>query len=190
LHYKQRIEQALAQARRAQELDPLSLVVNMVYAALLHQAGQYDEAQKQALKLLELEPTFYGAHWILGGVLLKKGLYGEAIVECEKALSLGGGSQAMGLLGFAYGVVGEHGKAGALIERLIEQKEQGFAVAYQVATIQAGLGDSEKALGWLEKAYEERSGGLTTLKVDPVFDNVRSDPRFEDLLSRIGLSSN
>lgn len=187
LQYKQRVDQALAEAERALELDPLSLVVNMIYAFLFIQAGRYDEARNQALKLLELEPNFYGSHWVIGGALLKKGLYEDAIAECEKAMSLGGGSQAMGLLGYAYGAIGEPDKAGTLIERLMEQRGQGFAVAYQIATVYAGLGDSEKALEWLEKAYEERGGGLTALKVDPAFDDVRSDRRFQDLLSRVGL---
>jgi serine/threonine-protein kinase len=126
---------------------------------------------------------------MMGAVYTRKGSFEEAIAHCEKGLSLGGSAPALALLGYVYGASGAQAKARTIIEQLEKQREQGYAVAYQIATVHAGLGERDSALEWLEKAYEEHNGGLTGLKVDAAFDDLRSDPRFQNLLSGVGLGN-
>jgi tetratricopeptide (TPR) repeat protein len=183
-----RIEEGLAESKRAQELDPLSLIINSAWAERLNYARQYDRAIEQLQKTLELDPNFAHAHWQLGRAYEQKGMYEEAIAELQKAITLSGSSPVMvAALGHAYAVSGKSGKALKILDELKASSQRSYIPPSSLAAIDTGLGQKDQAFAWLQKAYEERDMWLGFLKVDPDFDSLRSDPRFEDLLRRIGL---
>ncbi len=182
-----RLEEAKAEMKRAQELDPLSLVINTELAYPFYYAGQYDQAIQQGRRALELDPNFYRAHWLLGLVYEQKGMFGEAIAELQRAASLSGRTPIIfAALGHAYAVAGKRGEAQKVLDELREVSKRRYVPSYHVAQIYVGLGEKQQALAWLEKAYQERSW-VPPLRFDPSFDGLRSDPRFADLLRRIGL---
>ena len=190
LGWRGRLEEAIAEEKRALELDPLSLIVNLVVADQFYLAREYDQAIEQYRKTLELDPNFVPAHWGLGGAYLQKSMYKEATTEFEEALGISpGNTLALAGLGHAYGVAGRRAGAQKVLEQLSELSKQEYISAVYRATIYVGLGEKNKAFEWLEKAYEDRSiGGVVYgIKVDPVYDPLRSDPRFADLLPRVGL---
>jgi eukaryotic-like serine/threonine-protein kinase len=183
-----RMSQAIEEARRTQDLDPFSLVISSHKAWALYFAGQYDQAIAICKKTLELDPNFFVARRYLGLAYEQKGMYAEAISEYQQALALSGGSTLMiAHLGHAYAASGDKIRAQQSLTELEERSKQGYVSAYLTAVIYAGLGEKEKAFEWLEKAYEERAEFLIYLKTDPRLEPLRSDPRFIDLLRRIGL---
>lgn len=181
-------EEAVAEAKRAIELDPLCLITNLLAGFVFSLAGHSELAAQQSRKLLDLEPNFHGAYLLSGIAHALDGRYEEAIEPCKKALSLGGGCGQLGYLGYVYGASGRRSDALEAIERMEEIRKQRYVPAYYTALVYAGLGEADETLKWLEKAYEERNGPLATLNRDNPFRAYHSDPRFQDLLRRIGLS--
>ena len=186
-----RHEEADEEARRAVELDPLSLLTNMTPAMNFYLARQYDEALAQLHKVLEMEPNFPAARSVLGSVLVQKGMYEEAIVEYKKVLELIKGAaiaeaSVKALIGRAFAKSGKRSEAVKLLE---EAAAAGPALSYLIAGIYAALGETDSAFEWLSKAYEQHDVQLVSVKVDPTLDPVRSDPRFADLAERVGLST-
>jgi TolB-like protein len=189
LSYQGRHDQAIAEAERANELDPLSPIISNVRAAVFRQARQSDRAIEAARKTLELDKRFSQALLSLGLALEQKKSYPEAITVFEEAVSLSGRSiQAVADLGHAYAVSGRRQEAMRLIEELKGWSEQGYDPLANIGLVHAGLGQNDEAMPWLEKAYQARSYWLMflALKVDPRWDALRSDARFQDLLRRIG----
>ena len=183
-----RLEDAIAEDRQALEIDPLSLIINSHLGDLLSRAGRLDQGIAQLRRTLELDPNFFRAHLWLGEAYQQKGLHGEAIAELKRAVTLGGGGpEALAALAHAYAVGGERREALKLLGELKEQSRRRFVPATDFAFVCIGLGQKEQAFVWLEQAYQERSGWLAFAKIDPRFDGLRSDPRFQDLLRRIGL---
>jgi len=183
-----RLEEALREAKRAHELDPLSIIINRDLGLLFYYARQPDRAIEQYRKTIELDPNFALAHQALGRACLEKGMYPQAVEHMQRAASLAGKSVAMSAaLAHAYAVAGNKDDAKTILGELLERSRQSHVEPISIAVIYVGLGENETALEWLEKAYEERSVGLLTLKVHPIFDGLRSDPRFQELLHRIGL---
>jgi len=184
-----RIEESVAEAKRALELDPLDVLLNVHLAwAYLH-ARRYDEAIEQSLKAISMDPNLEFAYTSLGRAYLGKKLYGEALGAFQKTITLSGGT-AIGpdtYIGYMDAVTGKRGEALKKLDSLQGRYERGAASAFDLAIIYTGLNEKDQAFEWLEKAYEERSGGLLLLKADLMFDGLRSDPRFRDLLGRIGL---
>lgn len=153
-------------------------------------AGQNDQAIEQLKKTLELDKSFVMARHYLGQAYERKVMYQEAIAELQKVRDLYGPSQiASGLLGHAYAVAGLRGEAQKMIEELKEQSQREYVCPYNIAIIHVGLGEKDQAFEWLEKAYEDRGDDLIYLEVEATFDPLRSDPRFTDLVRRIGLST-
>ncbi len=169
---------ALAEIKRAQELEPLSVLMSSHVGTVLYQARQYDQAIEQLRKALEMDPGFPYAHWRLGQVLAQKGRYEEAAAELQKAGAL------IKSPGYAYALAGRAAEARKAIEQMSGRRP---VQATEIAAVYAGLGEKRKALEWLERAYEEREGWLIEIKVDPRFDSLRSEPQFQDLLRRMGL---
>jgi len=182
-----RLDEALAEIKRAQELDPLSLIINSSLGEALGWAGRYDEAIEQFRKTLELNPNFAPAHQFLSLPLAQKSMYEEAIVELEKAVSLSGGSAfPLSWLGYFYGVAGRKGEAESVLDQLQERSKQSYVSAASIALIYVGLGRKDEAFDWLERSYQAQVP-LLPLKRNHMWDPIRDDPRFHDLLRRINL---
>ena len=184
-----RTDEAVGAVNRALEFDPFNLVLNFAMAKSLYMGRRYDESIQQGRKMLEMEPRFPLAHWQLGVAYAEKGMYREAISELEQDKALTHGHPLpLSYLGNILARSGERSRALQALEEMKTVSKQKYTTALGFARIYAGLGDKEQAFAWLEKAYEERSSGLYLLNVDPIWDPLRSDPRFNDLLRRIGLS--
>lgn len=183
-----RFDEATAEMKRAQELDPLSLNISMIVGARFYFMRQYDQAIEQLRKTVELDPNFVLTYDLLSGVYMQKGMYDEAIAAHLKGLTLEGYSpEAIAALKEAYAASGMRGYRQKYNELLKERSKQSHVSPIFIAMNYALLVEKDRAFEWLEKAYEERSGWLLELKVDPVWDSLRSDPRFADLVRRIGL---
>jgi eukaryotic-like serine/threonine-protein kinase len=183
-----RFDEALAEIKRAHQLDPLSLAVNIALGDVSYYTRRYDEAVEQYGKTLEIDSNFAAAHSRLGSAYLQKAMYAEAIAEIEKARALSGGKPLIVAgLAYAFAVANEKDKARDLLDELKERSKQEYVSPYYLAMVYASLDEKNKAFKCLEKAYKERSSWMPRLKVEPKFDRLRSDPRFADLLRRVGL---
>ena len=179
-------DKAIAEVKRAIELDPLSLVINTDLGNTLYRARRYDDAIAQMRKTLEMDPGFYYAHWNLGSALAAKGALGSAIEEYQKARSLNDDPSMLGLLGRALAVSGNRTEAMKILEQLNTISKERYVSAYSFALVHLGLGDKDEAVRYLEKAYEDRAGELLRyIRVDPLLDPLRGDPRFEALVHKI-----
>lgn len=179
--------EAIAELKKGLELDPLSLVINRELGGALSFAGQYDQAIEQFRKTLDIDPSF-PVHRDLAWAYTQKGLYEKAIAEFQKGINLHGeASFKLSGLGYTYAVSGNRRDAQRVLERSKELSQKLYVPATHIAVIYAGLGEKEQAFQWLEKAYNERDEGLIYLNVAPVWGSLRSDPRFHDLVRRVGL---
>jgi tetratricopeptide (TPR) repeat protein len=181
-----RHEEAIAEARRSRELDPLSLIINRNVGRRLYFARQYQLAVEASLQTLRLDSDFYPAIVTLGRAYLEMGKVEEGVKELQRAMELSSGNpKVIGLLGHAYVRAGRKDDALKMLRKLQERSPKEFGRAFPIAVVYAGLGNRDRAFAWLEKAYQERSGWMVTIKNDPALDNLRSDPRFQDLLRRM-----
>jgi TolB-like protein/Flp pilus assembly protein TadD len=181
-----RYDEALAEMRKAESLDPLSLVINADLAELLALAHSYDESIQQSRKTIEMDPNFALAHNHLGQAYLQKRMYGEAVAELQKAVQLsGGGPTCMANLARADVASGKRSEAEKLLSDLKKRSRPGYSLGSEIAVIYASLGDTDQAMNWLEKGYEERFNPGVLLR--PGLDPLRSNVRFQDLTRRIGL---
>ncbi|MBK9707020.1 MAG: winged helix-turn-helix domain-containing protein [Acidobacteria bacterium] len=183
-------DSALDSIRRAQELDPLSLIIRSTMAGTLYQSRRYDEAAAYCRRVIEMDESFYIPHHCLTLVNIACRKYDEAINEATLALKYSGGSPWMiAALGLSYALAGETGMAGQLLEELRSLAATRYVTPFYPAVICAGLNRLEEAFKWFELALEERSGHLIWLKIDPQLDFLRHDPRFESLIRRVGLAA-
>jgi TolB-like protein/lipoprotein NlpI/predicted Ser/Thr protein kinase len=185
-----RFPQAIAEITRAVQLDPLALIWNEQLGGLYCGSRQYDLAIEQWRRTLDIDPNFWMAHQDLGGVYAHQHKYREALEEFEKAAALSGNSgYATGYLGYGYAVAGRKLDAERKIEELNKLSRQTYVPALSIAVIYSGLDERDLAFEWLDRAYEQREGWLAWYFLfDPEFDGLRSDPRYIDLLRRIGLA--
>ncbi len=181
-----RHEEAIAVAKRAEELDPLS-IGGARAAWVYYMARQYDQAIEQLRRILEAQPMDAFAHSVLGEAYVQKGMYEEAVVEFQQAITLTPGSPwPLTELGNAYAVAGKRGEALKILAQLKQRLSRGTYVSpYDMAVVYAGLGEKAQAFECLEKARGKRAEGVYWVKVDPRLDPLRSDPRFQDLLRRM-----
>jgi tetratricopeptide (TPR) repeat protein len=181
-----RFDEAIKEGQRAVELDPLSLIINADLGSTLMIARRYDEAIAQLRKTLVLDGNFAYARWNLGEALYFKGDLGAAIAEYEKAAALDDDPEILALLGRAYAESGQKEKALKILEKLKAAEQQRFVRNYLYTIIYTGLGDKASAIDYLEKAREGGETPDTTwLKVDPLFDPLRNEPRFQQLVAKI-----
>ena len=183
----ERFEEAIAEAKRTEELEPLSFVASSHLGWIYYLSGKNDQAIEQCKKILELDPSSFPARRYLGLAYEAKGMYPEAIAEFQTGVKLSGSPLMLALLGHAYAVSGKTAEAKQVLNDLQQVQEQRYVSPYTVAAIHAGLGDQDQAFKWLETAVEERDIWLMNLKVDPVFAKLRSNRKFTDLLARIRL---
>ena len=182
-----RTNEGLAEVRRAQELDPLSLPINMTVGWLLCDAQRTDEGIDQLRKTLEMDPAFVVAHVRLGYCYERKGAYDGAIAESQRIFDLGAKSLGTAGLAQAYAMAGKRNEAQKKLVELQELSKQRYVSPGLFALIYAALGDKDQAFAWLEKSVAEHDLITARLKVDQRFDNLRSDPRFADLVRRVGI---
>jgi serine/threonine protein kinase/Tfp pilus assembly protein PilF len=183
-----RIDVALNEMEIAQAQDPFSLIIRSGLGRVLHFARQYDRAIKQFRSTIEMDPKFAQAHFDLGMSLAQRGLLKEAISEAQLALDLAGARPVtMAVLGNMYASAGERGEAEAILEKLNNLSGQQHVSPLDFAYVYVGLGDKDRAFSYIEKAYEERAGLLVYLKVEPMFDPIRSDTRFQRVMKLVGL---
>lgn len=179
--------QALDEARKAGQLDPLSPVVGANLAKILQENGQYEKAIEQAKKTLELDPNSAVTHAVLGIVHEDQQKYAEAIAEYKTALKLGGAPGEMrGLLGYNYAITGDQRNAELMIKELKQLWPIHAHAALDLAIVYCGLGQKERAFNWLKKASEADVGDLIVIGHDHHFDSLRGDPRFTALVKQAG----
>jgi tetratricopeptide (TPR) repeat protein len=184
-----RLDEAIAETKRAQETDPLSLIANVTAGQALYFARRYDQAIEQARRAIEMDPSFYLAHWLLAMVYEQAGRYEDAIAEGQKALNASGGApSALSVLGHAYAASGKRSEALKVLAELKNLSKQRYVSPLYIAVIYVGLGDKVHALEWLEKAHNDRSDRLCWIKAWPEFDSLREEPRFQDILRRMNLT--
>ena len=181
-----RNSEGISELRKAESLDPLSLIVSADIANALRVARRYDEAVQQSEKTLDMDANFAVGHFELGQALVQKQLYDRAIAELQRAIELSGPSGAFeSNLAHVYGVLGRKEEAVKILKDLESRHNENPSVAADIALIYVGLGDRDQALMWLNRAYDARF--KASILLHPVFDPLRVDVRFKDLLGRIGL---
>jgi tetratricopeptide (TPR) repeat protein len=183
----ERHEEAVAAIQRALAVDPVSLAINTDLGVLYYYARRYDDAIAQYRKVLQMEPGFIRAHVTLGSAHALLGRFAEAVASFEKAMELLKDRVRISALGRAYALAGERARALQIIDELLALSKEQYVSPYAIALIYAGLGEVDRGLEWLEKAYDERVGELIFLRVDPYLDNLRADTKFHALLRKVGL---
>jgi len=182
-----RYDEALAEMRKAENLDPLSLIINADLAELLVLAHSDEESIQQSRKTIEMDPNFALAHNQLAQAYLQKHMYDEAVAELKTAVQVSGGGPAfIANLARAYVASGKRSEAVKLLDHLKKRSKPDYSNASEIAVIYASLGDADQAMNWLEKGYNERFNPGVLLR--PGFNPLRSDPRFQNLVHRIGLA--
>ena len=184
-----RLEEAVAQVNRAQELDPFSFAISAQRGFILENARRYDEAIEQLRRVIEMDQNNFQAHWLLGHTYAASGRLSEAIAASERAVAISRTPGALGFLGMNYGLAGRKADANKILSELLDLNRERYVTPPALANVYMGLGNKDQAFFWLEKAYQERSNYLAYLKVFPGADTLRSDPRLNDLLRRMGLAS-
>ncbi len=183
-----RFNESLRESLKYVELDPISPGANLHLGYHYLAARQYDLAIDQEKKTLQMDPNYIEGHRQLGQAYLGKGMYEEALAELKKAAELAGaGSFQESRLAHAYAVAGRRAEAEKLLREFLARAKQGPVSPDRIIVIYAGLNDKDRAFEWLEKAYRERSSFPLGIKNEMEYDNLRDDPRYRDLLHRVGL---
>ena len=183
-----RFPEAVLEARRAVEADPLSLIVNSNAGWTFCLAGNYDEAVETLKKAIEVDPSFPRTHFRLGQVYETRGLYAQAIAEFTQAVNLSGGDPYYTAgLGHAYGMSGRTAEARQILSSLLEKSSHQYVPAFAVAIVYLGVQDNRHAIRWLEQAARDHSTSLAYLKVDPFVRVLSNDPQFEQLTRSLKL---
>ena len=181
-----REDEAFAKIKRALEIDPTSVIYNATFGFLYYWARRYDQAIEQLRKTIDIDQGHWLAHYWLAQAYAQKGMNGEALLEAQKARGLSGDSGSLWVVGYVHAVGGRRAEAQQQIDELLKLSKQRYIPPYDIAQVYAGLGDKDQAFAWLEKADEDRSRGMDYLNVNPVFETLRSDPRFAALAKRMG----
>lgn len=185
---QKRFNEALKHRKISIQFDPLSVHQYTNFGWSYHSSHQYDEAIAQYQRAIEMDPGTIASHYLLGQVYALKGMYQEAIEEHKKAVNQSGNHPAvLAALGHTYAMAGKKKEAQEILDDLLTRARTQYISAYSIAVIYNGLGNKKETLAWIEKAIEERDGWLANwLNVDPRLDNLRNDPKFADLLRKVG----
>jgi TolB-like protein/Tfp pilus assembly protein PilF len=182
-----RLDEALREIRRARELSPLSLPHNAVLGKIYYLQREYERAIGQLRETVDLDPYFAMTYLYIGKAYREIGMFEDAIKAHQKAVSLSKVNWFLGELGYTSAVCGRRIEASNLVKEMLRRSKSEYVSAHAIALIYTGLGETDLALEWLEKAYREMDLELTWIKVDPVYDTLRENPRFEALLRRTNL---
>jgi len=188
LAYMGRFEEGLAETKRAQELDPLSLIISADVGKVYLLARQYDRAIEQLRKTLEMDSNYSMAHAWLGFAYSEKGQHEQAIAELQKIKGVADDPSLLSFLGYVYGKAGRSDEAHKVLKRLTLLSKQTYVPPSGVMLVYLGIGEEDKAFEWWDRIFEEDDVAVVALKVNFAFDSLRSDPRFDDLLRRAGFT--
>jgi serine/threonine protein kinase/Flp pilus assembly protein TadD len=181
--------EALAEIKRARELDPYSPFLNTLEGQFLLHAGKPDEALARLRESFELAPGFWFPHVFASSAYIEKAMFVEAIIEARSATELSSAQTvSVAYEGYALAKLGKYEEARIVLDRLLKLSKERFVPPYHIALLYNGLGERNEAFAWLERGFEQRDPKMTFLKVDPKWNNLRDDPRFVDLMRRVGLS--
>ena len=184
----QRLDESIEVSKQAQEIDPLSMNINANVARAFYFSKKYDEAIAECKKAIDMDKSFGVAYVTLGLAYEQKRMYPEAIEAFQKMLLIFDRIPWVASLGHAYAISGKRADALKIIEELKEQSQRRYVSPFHIGAIYNGLGDKDQAFVWFERAYADRSSLLLNLRMEPEFENIRTDPRTVDLLRRIGLN--
>ena len=180
-----RHERALAEIKVARELDPLSLRTNAQEGQILFFAKDYDNALQSLQKTIDLDSNFWLSHIFISRVYTEKGMHSEALAEATKAAELSGNSQSQAYRAYALAKWGKLSEARAILAELLKSSTEKYVPSYNIALVYNAVGEPKRALDYLEKGLSERDVRLVFLKVEPLWDSLRSEPRFVDLIKRM-----
>ena len=184
-----RATEALAEIKRGRELDPFSPFLSTLEGQFLNYAGKPDEALARLRDTFELAPDFWFPHAFAASAYINKGMFAEAITEARRARELGSEQTiSVAFEGYALAKSDKRDEAQAVLDALLKRSKEHFVPPYHIAMVYNGLGDRDQALAWLEHGLEQRDPKMTFLKVEPNWNNLRNDPRFQDLMRRVGFS--
>jgi serine/threonine protein kinase/Tfp pilus assembly protein PilF len=181
-----RFDESLVLSQRALALDPLDVAMNFHLGFHFFRARQYDQAITQLQKTIDMNPNSNAAHGILGVVLEETGRYDEAVSQLQKSVELGGFDMRASI-GHVYAASGRKDEAQKILNQLLEESKQKYVSPYAIATLYEGLGNKDQAFAWLDRAFAEHDNSISDLSVDQELDSLRSDPRFAELLRRLGV---
>jgi TolB-like protein/Tfp pilus assembly protein PilF len=184
-----RLDEAIAEMRRARESDPVSPAIKASGAVLFYFARRYPEALKEGLEIFQFDAGRVTPWRVLSSVHLQQGLYTEAIHDSQQALELQYDSFCLGRLGYAYTRAGRISDAKAVLDRMLAEYSRSYISPYHIGVVYAGLGDLDQVFSWFEKAYDDRDPDLMMIKVEPLLDGLRADPRFTVLVRKMRLES-
>jgi TolB-like protein/DNA-binding winged helix-turn-helix (wHTH) protein/Flp pilus assembly protein TadD len=180
-----RWDESETELKKAQEMDPLSMIINANIGFRLYMMRRYDAAIAHWDRYVEMDPQFMLLHAYKGMAFVMKGQHADALASFERARSVSGDANQIASLGYIYGAMGRKEDAQRELSQLLALAKQQFVPAFYVALLYTGLGDKDRAFEWLEKAYQERSGYLMEVHIDPMFDPLRSDPRFQRFVEHL-----
>jgi Flp pilus assembly protein TadD len=183
-----RFDEALAEYKRAQELEPLSLIIAANVSETYLEKGDLNAAVEQCQRAIDVDPNWYYARLLLGLEYLKQGRGAEALAEAEKSVQLSKGvSGPLGILGYIYAQIGKQSEAVTIVKELEERYARRQANGYDIARVYVGLGNKDEAFAWLEKDFQSRNATMPSFLYLPPVGYLRDDPRFADLMKRVGL---
>jgi tetratricopeptide (TPR) repeat protein len=183
-----RFDEAIREAKLAQQIDPTSQQGSHAMAYALYFDRRYAEAIEQSRKTLELDPNSPVAHIVAGLSYTQLGMHEKAAAELQQARPRSPTPDFLALVGYAYAIAGRKNEAQSVLEQLMELSKKNYVSSFPVAMLYTGLGEKKLAIESLERAVRERAAHLAALKVDPAFDSLRSEPQFAHILAQIGLS--
>ena len=182
-----RHSEALVEIKRARELDPFNPFLNALEGQFLLHAGKTDEALARLRETFELAPRFWLPHAFASSAYIERGMFAEAIAEAHRARELSSVQTfSFAMEGYALAKLGKRDEARAVLDGLLKLSKERFVPPYHIALLYNGVGEPDQALAWLEKGYEQRDPKMAFLKVEPKWNNLRADPRFQDLMKRVG----
>jgi adenylate cyclase len=183
-----RFNDGLSELKKAQELDPLSPILYVSMADFLDGMHRYEEGTQQIMKALEIDQNFSRAHAVLGQLYLYKGAGGDAIREIRKAIELSDSSlEYVANLGYTYGFLGQKEESEKILRKFVQLEKQQYVSPYLIGELYLGIGEKDEAFVWFNRAIEKHDFGMLNLKIDPIFDVIRGDPRFDELIKKVGL---